>query len=190
MNATYSSSKGQWALCYLQGAAERCVVERNKKFEDHVLQHHGTWFNAAKEHNSISAEELLVVRGWVKTSGPWMLAASSSHQQSLQGEFQLQLGNVGSTSVSITSSVYQSAGLRQRKRPVQASIDKHCMFVLTYKVRRRRIAPWTKKLEAGAGPDQLPDPEPDSTQPTLTTESGDSGDFLLVRSHHCALDDH
>lgn len=128
-----------------------------------MRKHHAYWYQLARDRIGFDCkpEDVVISRGWVKTTN-WTVAAflqeGRSQKVSLQGQF-TPLAGVGFD----LSFANNSACLREcRTGPKLSDGQSHssprdqCIFLPLYKIRYRTIPFLAPKIEAGAGPHQLP----------------------------------
>lgn len=165
----FVTSKAVGAMILLTEPAKLDQVFCNTTFVDYMRQHHMSWYQFARGIGfDCKAEDIVLVRGTVKAAN-WTVAAFQQHARSgkvaLNGEL-LPVAGAG-----FTLSFGQSSACQQdcRSRPLPTNTSllssglatplsrDQCVFLPVYKIKYRHIRFFLPpKIEAGAGPHELP----------------------------------
>lgn len=174
----FKCTKEQGAVLILKDDARKEAIHPNKTFVDYIRAHHESWYNFAQSvmELDIAREDIVLVRGWVKTS-EWAVAAFTERGQSHEISFHGQLGHLAQAglSLSMTESNMMSVETRsgphrrpfaQLPEPRTSSTGKNvevepdnrrdqCVFLSYYKIKYRKFLP--NKIAAAADPNSLPE---------------------------------
>lgn len=145
-----------------------------------MKKHHRSWVDFAENELDleISPEDIILVRGWVKTS-EWAVAAFKSDTRSYGGSISASFNAVPSAGFEFKVSKKDSmmCASNSGPKPTQSSSmlnsststpstlpQNQCIFLQYYKIKYRRF--WLpSKIQAAAGPSQLPDAPPEDQSP-------------------------
>ncbi|EKM58801.1 uncharacterized protein PHACADRAFT_88684 [Phanerochaete carnosa HHB-10118-sp] len=190
LTANYTCKATQGAILELNSNAYTETLFENQALEKYIVRNHDTWYTYATETlgHRLKRENLVVVRGWVKTEADWAAVAfgNVSTSSSVSAE-----GNVGgiagvgvgrSHSRSVTGTPMERQGQHyladaSRRRPAESTRDQ-CVLVKRYKL-QKRLGILTK-LTAGAGHHRLPD--------AGDGRSGRGGEGVVVREEEDLID--
>ncbi|KAF7797953.1 hypothetical protein EIP86_009160 [Pleurotus ostreatoroseus] len=176
-------SAHQGAILQLKDHARGACVVQNKFFPNYMKEHHRNWATFAEQQLGLThqPEDLVLVRGWVKTS-EWAVAAfkskgrasgatiSASFTPALSAGFEFKVSerqsmmaasNRGPKGVRSSPTTPNSSDANLSTAP-----QDQCIFLRYYKIRYRRFL--STKIVAAAGPSQLPDAPPEDQGPGVT----------------------
>ncbi|EKM58891.1 uncharacterized protein PHACADRAFT_191205 [Phanerochaete carnosa HHB-10118-sp] len=139
LSADYTCKAAQGAVLALRSEAHAETL-----FESHVFKAY--------------IEKIVVVYVWVKTEADWAAAAFSNTSTSFSGSLKASAGSIAGAEMggSHSSSVSGPEMHRHGQREAGSTRRDQCVLVKRLKVRRRFMLP--RKVVAGAGYHQLPDP--------------------------------
>lgn len=149
------------AILTLKSPATRSTVLDNKSLRDYIAKNFEHWVNFATEKVGLEGVEkrIILVRGWVKTSPDWTVTTFTNHGAKILASLDAQGGSIVSAGITASTEqmtegpVVSRSGRAVSSANPQATQDQ-CVFLKYYSVKLRRW--WFPKLEANAGPDELP----------------------------------
>ncbi|KAI0092298.1 hypothetical protein BDY19DRAFT_591513 [Irpex rosettiformis] len=150
----FECNSKEGAFLMLWDDATKTVIEEDARmFEEYMLRYHESWCEYARDKRGLSLknEDIILVRGFVKTSR-WTVAAflgsrSSTQQVTISGE----LGSV--VNIGINYSSHEDARcspVAPRSGPAHPMPKDQCLFLNYYKIKRRRFFP--NEIVAAADP--------------------------------------
>lgn len=168
-----------------------------------MRQHHESWCEfAQREGLDIPREDIVLVRGWVKTS-EWAVAAFIEKGQTHEVSFHGQLGQFAQAGFSVAISESSVASVETRSGPhrrpitppgqthsstgknVDRGTDKpcdQCIFLSCYKIKYRTFLP--NKIKAAADSEDLQDNEDDNMPGSSSPEVVSHPTPPKVRFYH------
>ncbi|EKM59058.1 uncharacterized protein PHACADRAFT_86540 [Phanerochaete carnosa HHB-10118-sp] len=167
LSTEYTCKAAQGAVLALKSQAYAESIFENLVLKKYIMRNHDKWYAYVKGvlGQDIKPEDIVVVRGWVKTEADWAAAAFSNTSTSSSVSLEGQVGGVAGLDMgtSYTSSMTGPMVQRQGEyledtsvpHPPEAKRDQS-VFVRRFKMRRR--FGFLKKIVAGAGYHRLPDP--------------------------------
>lgn len=180
MSADYACSAKQGALLKLKSSALRESLYHRQDVIDYILKQHDAWFDYVQNELKlvISQEELVFVRGHVKTGPDWMAAVFSHSSTMLNAEVNASAATFAEVRGAF-SKQHEIKNMPIRKRgtaydaspPATQSSQDQCILIQRYVVKRRLFGLLGRKLKAAAGPHQLPD-QPDEGDELAVTIDG------------------
>jgi len=206
----FSCSSDKGGLLILGGPASQEVLRPNRAFVDYMYRNHDSWYEFAKQKgHAIAPEEIIMVRGWVKVSR-WTVAAFVNETKGHESQLEVQMGSVGSLSMSAAISSATSMSVEHRSGPpATASVVDHensregeylvaansvpteqrnqCVFLSRYKIRYRRF--WLKKIsaEAEALDDSKDPPDNGHYGASMRIEVDDESNNFTVEEEYTSL---
>ena len=182
---SFDKSSREGAVLHLAEGAKRGVVFPNKAFKNYMLNNWASWRAYLEQRDlDIDPSQLVLVRGWVKTSA-WAMAAFQTETRANSGF--LQGGwNVARLGAGWQFDQQQSVLLQCKQGPTDAFRDQNrsllsitddlkedqCIFLCYYKI-KYRLKFFPKVIQAAAGPADLPEGDPDAEPPSALTTSED-----------------
>ena len=205
MTIAYSCSAEQGALLRLNRRGTSEVLLDKDDLRDYILENHEHWHNYARNTLKlrIEREDLVFIRGFVKTAPDWLAASFSSSGSTIKVNLNAAIANiVGATLVGSTSQTHRSSPIvrfgTSLSQPSPSQPDKQstidqCIAIQRYVVKKRRWTP--SKLEASADPNRFPDSDENDSETGLSMDgaAGDETDensssvrhYLML--NYCAL---
>jgi hypothetical protein len=196
-------------LLLLHDTATQEIFHRYYKvITDYMHKHHQSWYLFALSKGlEIPPEDIILVRGFVKTS-QWTVAAFVEAAAAQEICFQAQTGPAAlSMSISLsndtTTSPEYRTGITKSKRAAENGgsaqetdivtmdeplIKDQCVFISRYKIRYRKF-PW-KKIEAAgmnSGDDKRDEPEEDILNSLNYTVEDDSITMPVYAHYHSLI---
>ena len=149
------------AILNLKSPATGCTVYDNKRLRDYIVKSYEHWVNFAVEQVGLEGVEkrIILVRGWVKTSPNWTVTTFTNHGAKLMASLDAQGASIISAGISASTEhvtegpVVSRSGSAVGSDSVPMTQDQ-CVFLKYYSVKLRRW--WRSKIEANAGPHELP----------------------------------
>ncbi|EKM58764.1 uncharacterized protein PHACADRAFT_72830, partial [Phanerochaete carnosa HHB-10118-sp] len=168
VDAGFTCQLSQGAVLILNSEAKKEAIRDNYRIRDYVLRHHGTWCNYVRDDRDgprlvVSPENIILVRGWVKTSANWKATTFCNSKTRVHGSVDVEAGSYVSAGGDYSKSRSVSGLKLSRKGTAFASStqvedigsENQCVFLSRYMMKYRLgLFP---KLRAAAGYHQLPD---------------------------------
>ncbi|EKM59084.1 uncharacterized protein PHACADRAFT_249277, partial [Phanerochaete carnosa HHB-10118-sp] len=167
LSTEYTCKAAQGAVLALKSQAYAESIFDNLVLKKYIIRNHDKWYAYVKGvlGQDIKPEAIVVVHGWVKTEADWTAAAFSNTSTSSSVSLEGQVGGVAGLDMGTSHTSSMTGPTMQRQgeyledtsipRPVETKRDQS-VFVRRLKMRRR--FGFLKKIVAGAGYHQLPDP--------------------------------
>ncbi|PCH43309.1 WD40 repeat-like protein [Wolfiporia cocos MD-104 SS10] len=161
----FECTDDQGALLILKDAATREVLHQSRRMVNYMSRNFRSWHSFAKEDLDVdlSEEDIMFVRGWVKTT-KWTVAAITHHGRAAKLSFGSNFGGPANVSFSLEASQDVSSYCFQRtgpshKQKARESVRSdeetfkmdQCVFVHYFRLKRRAFF-GLKKIEAAAEP--------------------------------------
>ena len=170
-------------------------IESKRHVVNYMRANFAHWVDFADKYGlGLKEEELMFVCGTTKTSR-WAVAAFHGQYKKKQGMVTADFSSAAGLNLSVSISnqslpqSYYGDGPRRRPRPSaspaivsasETSDQSHpeepadqCIFIHYYKMKRRLWG--SLKMIAGAGPDELPSPDPDNSfEPVAADDDSES----------------
>ncbi|TCD63774.1 hypothetical protein EIP91_004957 [Steccherinum ochraceum] len=178
----FSVTKERGAMLFVRDDAEQELVMPHKKMANYMSENVDSWASCIDDKTGETRpEDLIFVRGFVKTKAWGVAALSTGHARQA---VQISGGYGGATAgVQVTHDKTSSASLDQRWSP-EGEVRDHadqCLFLNYYRYKRRLL--WLFTVQAGAGPHTLPDDqERDDDTGAGVDGSGDGGGVVVEES--------
>ena len=171
---SYQHGGYEGALLYLPYKAEREIISRNQMFANYMVTNYPAWQAYLKKTGQSdggrNSPTLVLVRGYIKAP-QWAIVAFKSEARTtggtLKGGFYTAEGQVGWQFSEISGMFRQynygpepedTGRWTMEGEPPPAE---ERIFLSYYKIKYRWYKPWAPSvMEAAAGPDQLPPPDP------------------------------
>lgn len=161
-----------------------CVVHQNTAFPEYIRQHHSSWCDLAQAIGlALRPEDIILVRGWLKTS-EWAIAAVLSEGHAHTFSIGVDTGlSLAQAHLDIGTSTEVDVPAIHRSGPIDATERRRnqCLFLRYYKVKYRPgpLRFLGMKIVAGAGARDS-DSYRDSEGSTPGAERSHSFYFALV----------
>ncbi|PSS35524.1 hypothetical protein PHLCEN_2v1518 [Hermanssonia centrifuga] len=169
----FEANKAAGAILVLKDDATKEGVLPNKTWADYMRKHHPSWFQFAKDVLTLECkpEDIILVRGWTKTT-EWTVSAFQAEGRASRVAINGSISPAASVGFDVAFSHRGSwftdhrSGPRRDPAeflsPYRTSLPRNqCVFLAHYKIKYRKFSFLQPKIEAGAGPDQLPDQDDD-----------------------------
>lgn len=174
----------------------------NKKLRSYITTNYGSWVNYVSDDLGLEGVErrIIFVYGWTKTSPDWTVTAFTNHGAKLKASLDAQGASIVSAGLQASVQHTMEGPVVSRHGP--AISDPHaphekrdqCIFLRYYSVKLRKW--WLTKIEAKAGPHQLPGRDGEGQGPGVPSEdtemqiqleddsSGAEVSSLRISQHH------
>lgn len=171
----FTCSEDRGSLLVLNGATTREELHRNELFPDYMRTHYKSWVKFALERFllTLKPEEIVLVRGWVKTT-EWAMAAYVDKGKSHELSFRAVAGAFANARFTVSSKEHASASAECRVGPAPAPGQENpnelnqCIFLSTYRLKRRGVlVPVIRAMSQPVDFDSRP-PSPDEDEVTRT----------------------
>ena len=147
----------------LADPAQSEIVAGSQHFQDYVKKNHSSWIKLAKAYGiACKSEDIVISRGWVKATNWTVTSFKSSYRTAAAG---VQANAAAFAGVGVRIALASGIPCLQESKhgperdpfstPDPPPCDQ-CIFLPVYKVRYRRLPLLPPKIQAGAGPHQLP----------------------------------
>jgi hypothetical protein len=201
----FELTRNQGAALLTKHPTYREDVEKELTFEDYIKKHYQSWVDFSRERGYGKDIRPILVTG-VDLTRDFATVAYSDNRSRMQCNFSAAVPAVASASASVWGS-WRTEGLvhtncgpypiriteRARRLSESSALESaipdeynQCVFIRYYTIRRRMFIPMV--IKAGAGPHQLPKPDPggDNTgeeglQP-LSDDDSTEDDYLETES--------
>lgn len=197
----YSLKEKHGATCYLPEVGVLTTIESSRAFKQYVLDNIQSWYEGIEKTIEIRLEELIIVRGYVK-SPRYKVTAIYSRQETTTVDVDVNALNVLDIGMNMRLAIHHQAHHEERSLPVKDTMSSSdalapheprpssphgtgepsqswqsptktpSIFLRYYKMKRRLGI--FRTLKAGAGPHVLPpgeDPSYDAAAPVFVDES-------------------
>lgn len=139
---SFTSDYKRGAVAVLEDGGTQEAVSRSTAFHRYIALYHQSWYNLARKREiDLEVEDIVLVSGWIKTSG-WSLATYASRGRS--HAFSLSIGATGVASADGSMSFEEKTrmGLQKRSGPERSSSkatppQDQCVFLQYYKCTNR-----------------------------------------------------
>ena len=180
----------QGAALHLRSAATKQWILDNRRIHDYIMSNYPSWLNIVKEdlQLEIEPEQLIFIRGWYKTTPDWMATAFNKSKSGFRASAEGGIGGAGTVGAECSreSSIYTPKVVQHGKawhpwHRIGEYRRDNAVFIMRYAVKRRWWWKGVMKLEAVAGPHQLPDQRND--------RSGAGGGGIMASDSDDPMDD-
>ena len=163
-NISINAQKVSGASLQLSNPARSRIVSSSRLYQDYIKKNHASWVELATEEFGIDCkpEDVVISRGWVKSTEWAVTSFKSSYSATSAGVLAnaaVVAGGRVSFSLANGHPLLQVSKQGPQRDPVftlNSPPCDQCVFLPVYKVRRRLVPFLPRKIEAGAGPHQLP----------------------------------
>lgn len=183
----FTCKEEQGAMLDLKTPATMSSIYDNRRIKDYILKNYDKWYHYATEELELEIMEkrIIFIRGWGKTSSDWTVTAFTSSGAKWKAALQAQAGPAASVGMEVMNRqtmegpVITRFGTRivsQHSADPGDSTQDQCVFLKYYCVKHRR---WlSRRIEANAGPHQLPDHPGDPSGPAVPADAPNFPDVV------------
>ncbi|EIW55099.1 uncharacterized protein TRAVEDRAFT_74059 [Trametes versicolor FP-101664 SS1] len=173
----------QGAVLVMKHEGTREVILPCDTLTEYIKINHQSWYRFARDvfMLDIKEEDLIFVRGWVKT-GQWAVAAATHHAKGGEFSFSGNFSSAVSAVFSVRTDRETCMSIESRAGPAGSSSAAEgtpafdqCVFLHYYKLKRNKFLP-IKSIRAEAGPHSLKWPheaQPNAGAPVVAAQALD-----------------